>query len=246
MRVIIVEDEEPARELVKKFLEGENDIKLLGEYADGFSGAVAINRDKPDLLFLDIQLPRLSGFELLEVLDYTPQIIFTTAYDEYAIKAFEQNATDYLLKPFSRDRFKSALEKARIKHSTTSGTQKTAVEMAEDLSNSIPLDRMVIKDNKGIHVISTNDILYFEAQDDYILIYTNQGRFIKKQTLKSLEDRLNPKQFVRTHRSFIANVMEINRIEPYEKDSYIALLKNGSKLKVSAAGYKNLKSLLDF
>lgn len=246
MKVIIVEDEEPARELVKKFLSDEIDMEFIGEYADGFSGAVAINNDKPDLILLDIQLPRLSGFELLEILDFTPQIIFTTAYDEYAIKAFEQNATDYLLKPFSKERFRAALEKAREKFDASAKSPKTAFEMAEDLSNSIPLDRMVIKDSKGIHVIATKDIYYFEAQDDYIMIHSNQGRFMKKQTMKSLENRLNQKHFARVHRSFIANVMEITRIEPYEKDSYIALLKNGSKIKVSAAGYKQLKSILDF
>lgn len=246
MRVIIIEDEEPARELVKQFLRNETDIELVGEYSDGFSGAVAINKDKPDLIFLDIQLPRLSGFEMLEVLDHNPQIVFTTAYDEYAIKAFEQNATDYLLKPFSKDRFALALNKAREKMISSKTANKLASEMAEDLSTFLPLERMVIKDTKGIHVISTNDIHYIEAQDDYIMIYCNQGRFMKKQTMKSLELRLNPKKFVRIHRSYIVNVVDITRIEPYEKDSFIAILNNGSKVKVSASGYKNLKEHLDF
>jgi two-component system LytT family response regulator len=180
------------------------------------------------------------------VLDQNPQIIFTTAYDEYAIKAFEQNATDYLLKPFSKDRFALALNKAREKMISSKSVHKLASEMAEDLSSFLPLERMVIKDNKGIHVISTNDIHYIEAQDDYVMIFCNNGRFMKKQTMKSLEQRLNPKQFARVHRSYIVNIAEITRIEPYEKDSFIAILTSGSRVKVSASGYKNLKEHLDF
>ncbi len=246
MRVIIVEDEQPARDLLKKFLETENEIEIIGEYGDGFSAAVAINRDKPDLILLDIQLPRLSGFEMLEVLDHTPLIIFTTAYDEYAIKAFERNATDYLLKPFAKERLLMALEKAKHKL-LTQKTQPSSVNLlAEDLSSTLPLTRIVVKDAKGIHIIATNDIHYIEAQDDYVMIYSREGRYMKKQTMKSLEDRLNSKQFVRIHRSYFVNVMEIVRIEPYEKESYLVYLKSGSKIKASLAGYKSLKGLLEF
>lgn len=246
MRVIIVEDEEPARELLRRYLAYDLSVEVVGEYPDGFSGAVAINRDKPDLVLLDIQLPKLNGFELLEILDYSPQIIFTTAYDEYAIKAFEQNATDYLLKPFSKERFFQALNKARGKMKELGIEQSPPEKMVENLTNFIPLDRVVVKDNKGIHILSTQEIHYIEAQDDYVLLYTNQGRFIKKQTMKNLEQRLSASQFVRVHRSFIVNVLEISRIEPYEKDSFIAKLKNGSKIKVSASGYKTLRQHLDF
>lgn len=246
MRVIIVEDEQPARDLLRKFLETENDIEIIGEYGDGFSAAVAINRDKPDLILLDIQLPRLSGFEMLEVLDHTPLIVFTTAYDEYAIKAFERNATDYLLKPFAKERLLLALVKAKQKLLTENVQVSTVSKMAEDLSSTLPLTRIVVKDTKGIHIIATNDIQYIEAQDDYIMIYCQEGRYMKKQTMKSLEDRLNAKQFVRVHRSYFVNVMEIVRIEPYEKETYLISLKNGAKIKASLAGYKLLKGLLDF
>ena len=187
MRVIIVEDEEPARDLIRQYLKDEPNIEIVGEYIDGFSGAVAINKDKPDLILLDIQLPRLNGFELLEILDYSPQIIFTTAYDEYAIKAFEQNATDYLLKPFSKDRFFQALTKAQAKLKELKGQQDPPNEFVENLMNTMPLDRIVVKDNKGIHVIGSNEIHYIEAQDDYVMIYCSQGRFIKKQTMKNLD-----------------------------------------------------------
>jgi two-component system, LytTR family, response regulator len=245
MRIIIVEDEDPAKELLKSYLSTVGDIEVIGVYSDGFTAAVAINKDKPDVVLLDIQLPRLNGFEVLEVLDHTPQIIFTTAYDEYAIKAFDQNATDYLLKPFSRDRFNLALQKAREKM-TLNLNEKNTSELAEELTSSIQLNRIVVKDTKGIHVIATNDIHYIEAQDDYIMIYTQHGRFMKKQTMKSIEGRLNPAQFIRSHRSYIINILDISRIEPYEKDSYIAILKNDSRVKVSQAGYKAIKQQLDF
>lgn len=246
MRVVIVEDEQPARDLLKKYLESEKDVDIVGECADGFSAAVTINQEKPDLVLLDIQLPRLNGFEMLEVLDHSPLIIFTTAYDEYAIKAFEQNAVDYLLKPFSKGRFADALTKARQKMRTTGYIPVSATSMAEDLSSTLPIMRIVVKDGKGIHIIATDDIRYFEAQDDYVMIYTQSGRFMKKQTMKSLEVRLNSKQFVRVHRSYIVNVDEIVKIEPYEKESYLLYLKGNDKIKASASGYRLLKEQLDF
>jgi two-component system LytT family response regulator len=245
MRIIIVEDEDPAKELLKSYLSTVDDVETIGVYSDGFTAAVAINKDKPDVVLLDIQLPRLNGFEVLEVLDHTPQIIFTTAYDEYAIKAFDQNATDYLLKPFSRDRFNLALKKAREKMALNVNEKKTS-ELAEELTSAIQLNRIVVKDSKGIHVLATNDIQYIEAQDDYIMIYTPKGRFLKKQTMKSIEGRLNPAQFIRSHRSYIVNILEILRIEPYEKDAFVAILKNDTKVKVSQAGYKAIKQQLDF
>ncbi|HZJ73610.1 MAG TPA: LytTR family DNA-binding domain-containing protein [Perlabentimonas sp.] len=246
MRTVIVEDEAPASALLKKYLSAHDDIELIGEYGDGFSAAVAINRDKPDLILLDIQLPRINGFEMLEVLDHMPLIVFTTAYDEYAVKAFERNAIDYLLKPFSSDRFNEALAKARERLALSGNEVKYSTTMANDLSSSIPLARIVVKDNKGIHIIGTPEIRYFEAQDDYIMVHCEQGRFVKKQTMKSLEERLNPKQFVRIHRSYIVNVANIKRIEPYEKESYLVFLKNDEKIKASASGYKLLRSRLDF
>lgn len=246
MRVVIVEDEQPARDLLMKYLEVEKDVEIVDQCADGFSAAVAINKEKPDLVLLDIQLPKLNGFEMLEVLDHSPLIIFTTAYDEYAIKAFEQNAVDYLLKPFSRDRFQAALCKAREKFASVGYVAVPVDSMAEDLSASIPIARIVVKDSKGIHIVASSDIRYFEAQDDYVMIYSQDGRFMKKQTMKSLEQRLNPRQFVRVHRSYIVNVNEIVKIEPYEKESYLLHLKGGDNVKASASGYRLLKECLEF
>ena len=246
MRAIIVEDEQPARQLILNYLNDIEDLEVIGEYPDGFSGAVAINRDKPDVVFLDIQLPRIDGFELLELLEYTPQIIFTTAYDEHAIAAFERNATDYLLKPFSKDRFLKALNKAKEKYDFYKEHKKSIPKIVESISVGLPLNRIVIKDSKGIHVIPVNEISHFEAQDDYVMIYTANARYIKKQTLKQLENRLDSNQFVRVHRSYILNTNEIIRIEPYEKDSYMAILKGNARVKISGSGYQNLKKNLDF
>jgi two-component system, LytTR family, response regulator len=246
MRIIIVEDEQPAIELIQNYLIGIDDLSIIGEYNDGFSAAVAINRDKPDLVLLDIQLPRLNGFEMLEVLDHSPQIIFTTAYDEFAIKAFERNATDYLLKPFSRDRFLTALEKAKEKFLSKDVGASSPVSMAEDFSSALPLNRVVVKDAKGINILSTNDIYYIEAQDDYVMFYCKQGRFMKKQTMKNLEGRLNRTQFVRIHRSYIVNALEISRIEPYEKETFLVILNSGDKIRASSSGYKTLREQLDF
>ncbi|MFO8021029.1 MAG: LytTR family DNA-binding domain-containing protein [Perlabentimonas sp.] len=246
MKVIIVEDEELARDLLKDYLASEQDVELIGEYGDGFSAAIGINKDKPDVVFLDIQLPRLNGFEMLEVLDHTPQIIFSTAYDDYAISAFEQNATDYLLKPYSKERLAAALTRARERMNHGASSEKNAGELASDLTQQMPLDRIVVKDSKGINVIPTNDVHYIEAQDDYIMIYSTQGRFLKKQTMKSIMQRLNPGLFVRVHRSYILNILEIARIEPYTKDSYIAILKGGAKVSLSETGYKALREKLDF
>lgn len=246
MRVVIVEDEQPARDLLMKYLESEKDIEIIDQCADGFSAAVAINKEKPDLVLLDIQLPRLNGFEMLEVLDHSPLIIFTTAYDEYALKAFEQNAVDYLLKPFPKDRLQAALGKAREKLASVGYVAAPISSIAEDLSASMPIARIVVKDSKGIHIIATDQIRYFEAQDDYVMIYSHGDRFMKKLTMKSLEERLNPNQFVRVHRSYIVNVNEILKIEPYEKESFILQLNGGDKVKGSASGYRLLKERLDF
>ena len=246
MKAIIVEDEEPARDLLRKYLEPFTDIEIIGEYIDGFEGAKAINQLKPDLVFLDIQLPRLTGLEVLELLEHAPMLIFTTAYDEYAIKAFEKNAVDYLMKPFSRDRFSQAIERAKIRLKSKPDTEQSIHQLAENLTAETTLSRIVVKTPKAMIVIPVDDILYLEAQDDYVMIHTSESRHMKKQTMKYFEDRLSPEQFVRVHRSFIANVSHINKLEPYTKDSFIAVLKNGTKINVSNAGYKALKERLSF
>ncbi|HPX06896.1 MAG TPA: LytTR family transcriptional regulator DNA-binding domain-containing protein [Tenuifilaceae bacterium] len=241
-RIIIVEDEEPARDLLKRYLSASTNIEIIGEFADGFEAAKAINSLKPDLVLLDIQLPRLTGFEILEIIEHPAAIIFTTAYDEYALKAFERNAVDYLLKPFSKDRFLQALERAKERMAAKSAPNLET--LAENLTPNEPLNRIVVKTGKAIQVVPIEQIEMIEASDDYVSIYTNQERFVKKQTMKYFEERLNPNTFIRTHRSYIVNITQIASIELYEKDSYIGILRNGNKVKISASGYKELKEKL--
>ena len=245
-KTLIIEDEQPARELIKKYLEDYPEFELLAEASDGFKGVQAINEHSPDVIFLDIQMPKLTGFEMLELIDPKPLIIFSTAFDQYAIKAFELNAIDYLLKPYSKDRFSQAISKLmdKIKEQKTGDEPiKKIVQSLEDSEDII--NRVATRTARKIEVVPTDNIHYFEADDDYVLIYTKDAKFIKEKTMKYFERHLDPNQFVRIHRSFIANVTEINRLERYEKDSYVALMKSGSKLKVSASGYKNLRKVLD-
>jgi two-component system LytT family response regulator len=248
--ILIIEDEKPARDLIRAYLEGNANVNLLGEYDNGFDGLKAVNELKPDAIFLDVQMPKLTGFEMLEVLDHHPEVIFTTAYDQYAIQAFEQNAVDYLLKPFSKERFNEALGKleSRIESQKEAGKNKTGIEKIRlHLADSEEkLHRVVIKKSGKIHVISTGDINYLEAQDDYVMIYTNEGKYLKQQTMKYFEKHLDSQQFVRVHRSYIANITHIERIEPYEKSNFILILKDGNKVPVSRNGMQVLKENLDF
>ncbi|MEZ5069685.1 MAG: LytTR family DNA-binding domain-containing protein [Bacteroidales bacterium] len=246
LAALIIEDEKPARDLLKNYLEGFPDVELMGEYDNGFDGLKAVNDLKPDLIFLDVQMPKLTGFEMLEVMEHRPQVIFTTAYDQYAIQAFEQNAVDYLLKPFSRERFAEALDKL-FQRRTEKGKGMEVEKLREHLAGSDEkLHRVVIKKSGKIHVISTADVHFLEAQDDYVMIYTRDGKYLKQQTMKYFEKHLDPEQFVRVHRSFIANVASIERIEPYEKSNYILILKDGNKVPVSRNGMQVLKDQLDF
>ncbi|MDP2237373.1 MAG: LytTR family transcriptional regulator DNA-binding domain-containing protein [Bacteroidales bacterium] len=247
IRTLIIEDEEPARNLLRTFLESFDEIDLIGECSDGFSGLKTINELQPDLVFLDIQMPRLTGFELLELLDDIPEIVFTTAYDEYALKAFDLNAVDYLMKPFSKQRLRQAVDKVierfRIK---SSGKEKVSQLVEQMHQKARPLERIVVKSGSKIHVIPIQDIEQLEAQDDYVMIHTAQGRFMKKETMASMEQNLPEDSFIRIHRSHIVNVSQIQRIEQYGKESYLLILKNGNQVSVSKSRIKDLKRELDF
>jgi two-component system LytT family response regulator len=246
IKAIIVEDEKPARDLVKNYLETIKELELIGEFDNGFDGLKAINELNPDVIFLDVQMPKLSGFEMLEVLDHKPEVIFTTAYDQYAINAFEQNAVDYLLKPFSRERFAEAIDK--LKERITKKQEPNSIDRIRQhfAESEEKIHRVVIKKSGRIHVISTEKINFLEAQDDYVMVYTNDGKYLKQQTMKYFERHLDPEQFVRVHRSYIANVSCIERIEPYEKSNFILILKDGNKVPVSRSGMQLLKENLDF
>lgn len=247
LRTIIIEDEAPARELLKHYLKEYDEIELVAECQDGFAGLKSISEMKPDLVFLDIQMPKLTGFEMLEVIEEKPEIIFTTAYDQFAIKAFELNAVDYLLKPFHKERLKEAVIKAAEKINSGKTHQKAASHILSiKPETSPPVSRIVVRKANSINIIPVDQIRYVEAEDDYVMIYHSAGKALKQQTMKYYEENLPKADFVRIHRSYIVKVEEIKRIEPYGKDNHIAILHSGDKLPVSRAGYKHLKEELKF
>lgn len=245
VNLLIIEDEELARELLKSYLKDQPGIRVIGECENGFEGVQMINSLKPDLVLLDIQMPKITGFEMLQLLDHKPEIIFTTAYDQYALQAFEYNAADYLLKPFSRERLLAAIEKVVQRIGNKDNTAEK-IERLGEFSSGEYLDRVVVKDRHKISIIMADQIRYIESLDDYVFIYTDNGRHMKQKTMKYFELNLSPKDFIRIHRSYIVNVSQISEIQQYEKDSYVVLLRDRTKLKVSKSGYKNLKEVLSF
>jgi two-component system LytT family response regulator len=245
IKTIIIDDENLAREIIKRYLADHEDIFLAAECSNGFDGIKQINKIHPDIIFLDIQMPRINGFEMLELLEETPVIIFTTAFDQYALKAFEVNAADYLLKPFSKERFNEALDKAFI-HLKDKSKQSSMIKNLIDLNEKRQeyLERIITKDGAKISIIPADSIKFLEAQDDYVLIYSDEGKFLKQKTMKFFEEHLNPNNFVRLHRSYIASVKRIKRIELMAKESYQVLLDDKTTLPVSKTGYNKLKDIL--
>ena len=241
MRIIIIDDEILAREIVKEYLKPYADADLIAECNDGFEGIKDIQEYKPDLIFLDIQMPKINGFEMLELIENPPAVIFTTAFDEFAIKAFESNAVDYLLKPFSKERFDKAIEKYLLHANSIVSTQQVVETAAQ---SPIQQYRVVVKDGNKIKIIPVSKIHYLEAADDYVKIVTEEGVFLKKRTMVFFEESLSAYHFVRVHRSYIANTQLITRIDPYEKDGHLLLLSTGAKIPVSKAGYSKLKEVL--
>lgn len=243
-KVLIIDDEPLARMIVKEYLEKHSGFTLLQECQDGYEGLKAIQQYQPDLLFLDIQMPKINGFEMLELLEQPPAVIFTTAFDEYAIKAFESHAIDYLLKPFSQDRFDKAI--ARWQEQKGQQTSKVSTEALLTTMAQVPpqQQRVVVKTGSKIKIIPVEDIYYLEASDDYVKITTKEGAFLKNKTMNHFESILDKTLFVRSHRSFIVNIQQITRIDPYEKDNHIAQLKSGSQIPVSRTGYAKLKEVL--
>ncbi len=242
-KVIIIDDEQLARQLIATLLKNHSNFEVVAQCSDGFEGFKAIQEHKPDLIFLDIQMPRLNGFEMLELLDNPPSVIFTTAFDEYALKAFEAHAIDYLLKPVTKDRFEKAIQKWESQAANRTATTNIAPVIEKNVYEGYQ-HRIVVKDNGLIRIIPDNEINYIEASDDYVKIYTKNGTFLKKSTLSHIEQTFDPNQFVRVHRSYLVPVSQLLRIEPYEKDSHVALLHCGAKVVVSKNGMAKLKNLL--
>jgi len=242
-KIIIIDDEPLARSIVKEYLQKHPELELVAECGDGFEGIKAIQQYQPDLVFLDIQMPKINGFEMLELLEQPPAVIFTTAFDEYAIKAFEAHAIDYLLKPFNQERFNKAVAKWSEQKNTTQDNKTS--ELLETASQSpAQSQRIVVKNGSKIKIIPVHDIFYLEAADDYVKIHTQEGYFLKNKTMSHFEQVLDEQLFVRSHRSYIINIQQITRIDPYEKDNHVAVLRTGIKVPVSRSGYGKLKSVL--
>lgn len=245
IKALIIDDEKLAREIIKKYLEDIEKIIIVGECSNGFEAIKIINEEKPDVVFLDIQMPKITGFEMLELIEKPPVIIFTTAYDQFALKAFEVNAADYLLKPFSKERFNESIEKA-FSHIKNKSPQHDVIQNLIKENDRKPdfLERIIIKDGSKIIIMPLENIKYIEAQDDYVMIYSTDGKYLKQRTMKYFEDHLDPRNFIRIHRSFIVPVRRIKRIELAEKNSYQVKLDDTTILPVSKSGYDNLKDVL--
>ncbi len=266
LRAIVVDDEMLARQVLIEHLHARGDVEIIAQCANGFEAVKAITELQPDLVLLDIQMPKLDGFEVLELVGKPVPVIFVTAYDEFAVRAFEIHAIDYLLKPFSEERINEAIERARERFASAPAAAPAAVTAmpaptheepspalggltphklrTEVRPQSGPLERVLIRDGSRVHVIAVGDVDFVQAQDDYVCFHAGGKQYLKEQPLAEVEASLDPAQFVRIHRSFLLNVDRLARVEPLTKDSRIAILKDGRKLPLSRAGYQRLNALL--
>lgn len=244
MKALLIDDEPLARSVVREYLATFPEIEIAGECNDGFEGVKMIQETNPDLLFLDIQMPKINGFEMLELIEQKPAVIFTTAFDEYAIRAFEANAIDYLLKPFTRERFDAAVKKFLERKQGMSESPSTEKLLDATAQNPPQNSRIVVKIGTKIKIIPVHTIHFLEAADDYVMVMTEEGAFLKNKTMGFFEKNLDAGLFVRTHRSYIVNIQQITRIDPYEKENHVAILKSGRHIPVSKTGYTKLKEVL--
>ena len=242
LRVVIVDDEEPARLAVRQDLEALGGTTIVAECANGFEAVRVVSLEAVDLLLLDVQMPKLDGFDVLELIGRDVPVVFITAYDEFALRAFDVHAVDYLLKPFARERLQEALERARRRKGQPRPDPATVRAAARPATG--PLDRLVIRDGANVHVVPVGKIDYIEAQDDYVAVHTGGKALLKEQTLGDLEQQLEPRRFVRVHRSFILNIDRLAKVELYAKDSRVAILHDGRKVPISRTGYQRLQELL--
>jgi two-component system, LytTR family, response regulator len=243
IRAVIVDDEDLARQMLRECLVPHAEIEIIGECANGFEAVKVVTELNPDLLFLDIQMPKLTGFEVLELIGADRAIVFVTAYDEYAIRAFDIHAVDYLLKPFSAERFEAALKRAKER------LGGKLLPLAELSSSARPpaqyLERIVVRDGTRVQIIPVAKLDFAEAQDDYVALGAEGRKHLKQQTISSLEKLLDPNQFLRIHRSYIVNLERVTKIEPYSKDNYVVVLTSGAQLPVSRSGYARLRAMLE-
>jgi two-component system LytT family response regulator len=250
LRAAIVDDEELARQVLREYLGRHAEIEIIAECANGFEAVKAVAELKPDLVFLDIQMPKLDGFEVLELIGTGPAVIFVTAHDNHAIRAFEVHAVDYLLKPVAAERFEAALGRVKERLAAKADRRTHAAPSAADLAASARppaqyVDRIPVREGTSVMIIPASKLDYVEAQDDYVALVSQGKKHLKQQTISSLEAGLDPSRFLRIHRSYIVNLERVARLEPYGKDSYVAVLADRVQLPVSRAGYTRLRAFLD-
>jgi two-component system LytT family response regulator len=241
IKTLLIDDEPLARSILAEYLASYPEIRIVQECNDGFEGLKAIHEHRPDLIFLDVQMPKINGFEMLELIEQPPAVIFTTAFDEYALKAFEAQAVDYLLKPFDKERLNKTIQKYKEQ---IAGKKSNFESLANTIRQPEERNRIVVKEAGTIRIIPVQEVHYFEAYDDYVKIHTHKEVFLKKKTMNFYEQTLDNSRFVRVHRSYILNLAELTKIEPLEKETYLALLKSGAKVPLSKSGYAALKTVL--
>ena len=255
LRTVIVDDEAPARAVLREYLGAHPDVEIVAECANGFEAVKAVTELEPDLLFLDVQMPKLDGFEVLDLVGQDLAVVFVTAYDEYALRAFEVHAVDYLLKPFGHERLADALDHVREHVIRSAGdaeaggagpAKSTPLRKlaAAARGRDVPVTRILVRDGSRVHVIPVEKLDYVEAQDDYLCLHSAGKQYLKEQTMADMEATLDARCFVRVHRSVILNIERLARVEPYAKDSRVAILHDGTRLPVSRAGYARLNDLL--
>jgi len=243
LRAVIVDDEPPARALLREYLAALGDVEVVAECGDGFAAVAAVTRHDPDILLLDIQMPQLSGFEVLEALDRPVATVFVTAYDEHAVRAFEVHAVDYLLKPFSAERLRLAVARARERGAAGVPPPPAALAAAARPPGA-PLARLVVREGARVAVVPVAEIDWIEAADDYVVLHARSAAHRKQQTLSELEAQLDPARFVRAHRSIIVNLASVAAFETYAKDSRVAVLRDGTRVPVSRTGYARVRAAI--
>jgi two-component system LytT family response regulator len=244
LRAVIVDDEEPARMAVRQGLAELGGVEIIAECANGFEAVKVVAESRPDVVLLDVQMPKLDGFEVLELIGREVPVIFVTAYDEFALRAFEVHAVDYLLKPFTTDRLAAAIARVRQRAAAAAPAPSPSAIAASARPPGATIDRVVVRDGAQVHVLPLDKIDYVEAQDDYVAFHVAGKTILKDQTLGDLESRLDARRFVRIHRSYLLNIERLSRVELYAKDSRVAILVDGTKLPVSRSGYQRLQALL--
>ncbi|HKA35466.1 MAG TPA: response regulator [Thermoanaerobaculia bacterium] len=243
-RVLIVDDEDPARAVLREMLGGVPHVEIVGESSNGFDAVRAASELKPDCVFLDIQMPRLDGFEVMELLDPSIAVVFVTAYDQYAVKAFDVHAVDYVLKPFSETRLGEALARARARLESGRRQDAAAIAAATRPPGQFA-SRIVVRDGPNIRVIPVEKLDLAEARDDLVVLKSEGKTFSKAQTLAALVSSLDPSRFLRVHRSYVINLDRLRQVELYAKNSHVAILADGSRIPISREGHARLKEFLD-